>query len=65
MGEECPYYERGFCKIGYSIAQLAVGNGVCNFTHVNDKVCANYLVGFCPEGPECKLAHAYPTKRLL
>lgn len=36
---------------------MALGNGVCTFNHVVGKVCYNYLIGFCPEGPECKLAH--------
>ena len=56
--EICPYYERGFCK---------VGNDQCGYDHPYDaedgadvpgtKVCVNYLIGFCPLGPECKYVH--------
>ena len=49
--EPCPYYERGFCKLG---AQCNYGHG-----HEEDfqKVCLNYALGFCPDGPKCRFTH--------
>lgn len=46
--EECPYYERGFCK--HKFLQ-------CSFGHLHRKICANYMIGFCPKGPNCELEH--------
>ena len=43
--QTCPYYERGFCK-----------NNACPFIHnaeSNWRLCINYLLGFCPDGPKC------------
>uniref|UniRef100_A0A8B9R2H2 Cleavage and polyadenylation specificity factor subunit 4 n=1 Tax=Anas platyrhynchos TaxID=8839 RepID=A0A8B9R2H2_ANAPL len=37
----CPWYDRGFCRNGPS----------CKYKHRRRVMCANYLVGFCPEGP--------------
>ena len=46
--EQCPYYERGFCKLGRD----------CNYWHgMGDKVCINYALGFCPLGPNCHFTH--------
>jgi cleavage and polyadenylation specificity factor subunit 4 len=49
--QSCPYYERGFCKLGPG----------CTFRHENKKFCTNYAIGFCPKGPNCELAHAQPV----
>lgn len=50
--EQCPYYERGFCKTGRT---------ECKFWHGPEnnyqKVCSNYALGFCPAGPNCKYVH--------
>lgn len=50
--EPCPYFERGFCK---------VGRHTCNYwhgpEHIYQKICINYTLGFCPEGPNCRLTH--------
>jgi cleavage and polyadenylation specificity factor subunit 4 len=48
--EFCPYYERGFCKIHWFS---------CPFGHNTDnkELCVNYLIGFCPKGPDCELYH--------
>ena len=51
--EECPYYERGFCKLSWY---------ECPFLHnmdvgLNTNICTNYIIGFCPKGPECELVH--------
>jgi hypothetical protein len=46
--EECPYYDRGMCKLG--IFQ-------CGFGHYHKRVCLNYTIGFCPKGPECEFEH--------
>ena len=48
--EQCPYYERGFCKLG-------LGPNNCQFWHRPEKVCLNYFLGFCPDGPNCKFTH--------
>ena len=45
--EDCPYYDRGFCKIGLQ----------CMFNHIHRKICENYIYGFCPKGPECDKVH--------
>ena len=45
--EECPYYERGFCKFGVT----------CGFIHTPKYICEDYMYGFCPKGPECELYH--------
>lgn len=45
--EECPYYERGFCRRGLA----------CNFDHIRKKTCENYIYGFCPDGPNCDKVH--------
>lgn len=46
--EECPYYERGFCKLG----------GLqCPLAHSFTKVCVDYTLGFCPKGPLCEQQH--------
>ncbi|NXX60289.1 CPSF4 factor, partial [Scopus umbretta] len=40
----CPRYDRGFC-----------GHGpLCWYEHTRRVMCANYLVGSCPEGPKCE-----------
>ena len=46
--EECPYYERGFCKF------KPIN---CGLAHMFRKICPNYVIGFCPKGPECELEH--------
>ncbi|KFP85185.1 Cleavage and polyadenylation specificity factor subunit 4, partial [Apaloderma vittatum] len=42
--QRCPWYDRGFCRHG----------ALCRYKHTRRVMCANYLVGFCPEGPKCK-----------
>ena len=44
---ECPFYARGFCKLG----------PYCSNKHVEKRICPNYAYGFCPKGPECPLFH--------
>jgi hypothetical protein len=54
----CPFFERGFCKLG---------GEVCDFHHPFDqgdgnvvngtRVCPNYMLGFCALGPECRFVH--------
>jgi cleavage and polyadenylation specificity factor subunit 4 len=43
--QDCPWYDRGFCKHG---AQ-------CRNRHNRKDACSNYLTGFCPLGPKCPL----------
>lgn len=45
--EDCPYYERGFCRMGF----------FCTLNHIHKKVCENYIYGFCPKGPDCDMEH--------
>lgn len=33
---------------------LCVAGPLCKYKHARRVMCANYLVGFCPEGPKCK-----------
>lgn len=33
---------------------LCVAGPLCKYKHTRRVMCANYLVGFCPEGPKCK-----------
>jgi hypothetical protein len=57
MNEDCPYYERGFCKQGWF---LLPEKQSCKFiaSHMNHgKICPDYALGFCPQGPNCKQAH--------
>lgn len=53
MIPECPFYARGFCKLG----------PYCNNKHIQKKICPNYAYGFCPKGPECTLTHPKPITR--
>lgn len=51
--ERCPYYDKGFCKLGNNL-----DTGPCIFWHDDSfKICQNYMLGFCPEGPNCPHAH--------
>jgi hypothetical protein len=43
----CEYYERGFCKLGL----------MCPNPHVEKKLCPDYLIGFCINGPKCEFLH--------
>jgi hypothetical protein len=53
--EECPYYERGFCKLHWMNCQLLhSSNGAQGFVN---ELCPNYMIGFCPKGPNCELIH--------
>ena len=45
--EDCPFYERGFCKKGLA----------CSFDHIQEYICENYAYGFCPKGPTCDKIH--------
>ena len=44
---DCPYYERGFCKNGPQ----------CKNLHRRREICENYVYGFCPKGPNCEKVH--------
>ncbi|KAL2297827.1 hypothetical protein Nmel_016392, partial [Mimus melanotis] len=44
----CPWYDRGFCRHG----------PLCKYKHTRRVMCANYLVGFCPEGPKVQIRAA-------
>lgn len=33
---------------------LCAAGPLCKYEHTRRVMCANYLVGFCPEGPKCK-----------
>lgn len=33
---------------------LCMAGPLCKYEHTQRVLCANYLVGFCPEGPKCK-----------
>lgn len=33
---------------------LCTAGPLCKYKHTQRVMCANYLVGFCPEGPKCK-----------
>ena len=46
--EECPWYNRGFCKHGPN----------CKFSHVRRQLCPFYMAGFCWKGKSCALGHA-------
>ena len=51
MQEHCPYYERGFCKLYWM---------QCQFIHdysYKVEICTNYMIGFCPSGPNCDKYH--------
>lgn len=51
--ERCPYYDKGFCKLGNNL-----GTGPCIFYHdESPKICSNFMLGFCPDGPNCMNAH--------
>lgn len=67
---DCPYYERGFCKLCKNSAannfifdrlkkQHKKANlfKVCALKHKNRYVCSDYMVGFCPKGPKCHNIH--------
>ncbi|CAH8667764.1 unnamed protein product [Schistosoma bovis] len=45
--QDCPWYDRGFCRNG----------PLCRNRHVRRVACKNYINGFCPKGRECKYAH--------
>lgn len=60
---ECPDYNRGFCRLGvfinkfmYSSGQSLTTGPECPRKHIRRMPCGAYLAGFCPDGPECKLA---------
>lgn len=48
--EACPFFERGFCKVGVF---------ECQFLHeyVEKPLCQDFLLGFCPLGPQCPGYH--------
>ncbi|KAJ3187741.1 Cleavage and polyadenylation specificity factor subunit 4 [Gaertneriomyces sp. JEL0708] len=45
--KECPWYMRGFCKLGPD----------CPNKHIRKALCLDYVTGFCPKGPECSFGH--------
>ncbi|NXT10753.1 CPSF4 factor, partial [Prunella fulvescens] len=53
----CPWYDRGFCSRGgggWARGWCPALGPLCKYKHTRRVMCANYLVGFCPEGPKCK-----------
>ena len=44
---ECPWFRRGFCRLGSD----------CPQQHTKKRACDNYLLGFCPDGPNCPFGH--------
>jgi len=44
---ECPWYARGHCKHG----------SLCKRRHVRKIMCVDYMIGFCPNGPDCEYEH--------
>lgn len=62
---ECPQYRKGFCRLGEhglattsadrELNSLPLAGPECPLKHVRRVVCPNYLIGFCPKGPECPL----------
>ena len=57
--EPCPYYERGFCYKGAKCRFLAQHLNQClqNNFFTKQEICVNYMMGFCPYGPDCKQKH--------
>lgn len=68
--KECAWYNRGFCKhgkllnagcasdrIARSLTFVIFSGAKCRGKHVKRAVCQNYLIGFCPKGPDCPLGH--------
>ncbi|NXK84125.1 CPSF4 factor, partial [Amazona guildingii] len=69
----CPWYDRGFCRQGELLGWmmgaayvpyppkweplLRMAGPLCKYKHTRRVMCANYLVGFCPEGPKCRFMH--------
>ncbi|VDO57114.1 unnamed protein product [Schistosoma margrebowiei] len=53
--QDCPWYDRGFCRNG----------PLCRNRHVRRVACKNYINGFCPKGRECKYAHKFPLYHIL
>ena len=61
-GENCPYYEFGFCKLGGSEcknyhAYFDPNEDPENQAGGGAELCANYIYGFCPLGPNCDKVH--------
>ncbi|NXL53436.1 CPSF4 factor, partial [Podilymbus podiceps] len=50
----CPWYDRGFCRHGELPGGAGAARPLCKYKHTRRVMCANYLVGFCPEGPKCQ-----------
>jgi cleavage and polyadenylation specificity factor subunit 4 len=51
MQEHCPYFERGFCKLNWMQCQF-----IHDFSY-KVEICTNYMIGFCPKGPNCDKYH--------
>ena len=47
--ESCPYFDRGFCKLSMMRC--------LKMTHEAKRICKNYMIGFCPLGPDCGQVH--------
>jgi len=45
--KECPFYARGFCRLGPR----------CKNRHTRGTFCPNYMSGFCISGPLCQFSH--------
>ena len=58
--EMCPFYERGFCR-PYTVKNMRNIEmdplKRCEFMHSFQRICENYMIGFCPDGPKCSKIH--------
>lgn len=54
----CPYYERGYCYRSDKNCRLVTQkNPLAHFALMTQKICLNYIAGFCPMGPDCQFKH--------
>jgi cleavage and polyadenylation specificity factor subunit 4 len=67
--EACPYYDRGFCIRGGAACKFKHSPNKSNLVLMphnlmysmyavpSQRICINYVAGFCPLGPECIYKH--------
>lgn len=71
MIRDCPWYTRGFCKLGeegrrhacvrtrikflYLSLSTCVAGPACKSAHRRLQACPAYLAGLCTKGPDCEL----------
>lgn len=53
--QDCPWYDRGFCRNGKVSLNMLLGP-LCRNRHIRRVACRNYINGLCPKGKECKYA---------